>query len=1159
MPLFDPNYNTLFWRDEFPHMDFKNSEDVLLLLQRNVREIKENLDNPASPPILQTPTSEEIKDAFFTPLVECNQQTGLQLIISKLLEADNLNVILDTIYDSIVFPLLQSNEMDQVPWNKINDYFIEIFICNSDSHQQNVVLQILFEQNPSFIIRQRKLFFSFPEFTKRIILPWLDKFSVESNISDDFLSCLITIGLKNPGSMFSDETALTTYSPLDSSEKTNPTKSLSNIEIVLEKLFEKKPVFFIKDVSAAFLLFNFNRENINKFPWNAMTDRDIDNFVEYIRKKAPQYDYLKKHILQKLVENSTDYCIANEEKLLLLGTEAEITLSFFLISNSKYIDIFPWDKTPEHFIDQMIMNIFINFSQYGRLLKKIIEKIIERCPDYYEKNFSPQTSFSLNKYLTFSEPMREVLFKPSLYFVLKNFIPIILFVRTYPALDFTALKKLSSVFKPYHRLLNFPWETIDNNTIHAILDYAKEVQNEDLEVAVFKGVLFHNLSFLKDSIYKEIVDLLSIISEEASATDNQINVRRFLECLNHSNLSSKLNSALLEQLSQKIVLTNFLSSIHWGLLENYFIDDVFSFAEHSQNIVLKEELALKIFEDNPYYFVGQLDIFLSLSIEIISENIDSILSLVKTDFDDNENQSKKLYQLLTFFLEHNHTPFSELIDETVIEIFNKLSKEKHTSEYNNDFLKQIPIAIIARNTSKAIDQITCNNFNVEDKKTRLNELYEVLKSCDQELIKSEINRIQAILETLSSPSQNLSNDIKQHCSWVVSSLISGQISLSEFTQILKGSILPACQNNSDAAYNFLEMLEKAFETQKPARNIEIELSEENDTCVLLAEIANIALQTRTKMTLTLSWVKKLQQYSDEFSDTLILSIPKAPSSREASLSGETNNFSCEEQRSLDDLTMYGDSSPSVSRSSRLSSRSLKFTETPHSPRSIDSALTPTIIDTDPWEMKKRKLSNYLLSIRNATSKFSLSISDVCKLLEASHLKAKEAQELLQIFHQELSFLPTPQKLSYSPRHFSAEDESIKKAAKKQVVAQIQEINTKIDKVLENFRENQKLCEVLAILISVSGNQFDPSDPNKKCSNDGLFTRFYSNSKRASFRKNLTQSIRQDFIATHARLNAKKYPVAAAFRGFMSPRTSISTEINSEKKMSGVFENPKYKR
>jgi hypothetical protein len=143
-------------------------------------------------------------------------------------------------------------------------------------------------------------------------------------------------------------------------------------------------------------------------------------------------------------------------------------------------------------------------------------------------------------------------------------------------------------------------------------------------------------------------------------------------------------------------------------------------------------------------------------------------------------------------------------------------------------------------------------------------------------------------------------------------------------------------------------------------------------------------------------------------------------------------------------------------------------------------------------------------------------------VSGSPISQHQAQELLEIFHQELSFLDGSKQKARSPTLLFSSEARKQKTIQENLRKDIHKKNEKIETLLKQFEKNENFCKILATLITTTDNRFSEE---RKCSDEPLFQRFYSSE---SFRNLLTEDIRSAFDSTTA---AEKKSSAAAYFGF----------------------------
>jgi hypothetical protein len=195
----------------------------------------------------------------------------------------------------------------------------------------------------------------------------------------------------------------------------------------------------------------------------------------------------------------------------------------------------------------------------------------------------------------------ETLKNCSPYFILKNFLTITSFITSgfEKHLTSQALKDLSYAFRPYEQLVDIPWDKIHNNTIDEIVKYAQQSENKNFQIAILKGLLKHKFSYIESP--------------------------------------------------------DFLNK-----LDNNFIDYIISYAELLSDEKLKQYIFQRIVAEKIDYFDTRFELFLTLPIETIKNNIDRIVIPVVKDYPKIELQRKHLNKLLMPFKSSSDSELNDI-------------------------------------------------------------------------------------------------------------------------------------------------------------------------------------------------------------------------------------------------------------------------------------------------------------------------------------------------------------------------------------------------------------------------------------------------------------------------------------------------------------------
>ncbi len=341
---------------------------------------------------------------------------------------------------------------------------------------------------------------------------------------------------------------------------------------------------------------------------NAFFEEELSIQVSVNGLHAYYYDLLLREVFLPLVEllslsNKIQLCV---QWIQIVPGDKEFLLKDAVIlpslrAEQANLGHMPWNKISDNFIDDIIIVVRRNLSQ---LEIALLREIFANKPEYFSGRKRTILSFS---------QFRDVLSAFPVISLLKNCSTIISFIqKNFSHQDF---KQLSSMFEPYDKLINLTWEEVRDDSIQALLNYAKETQNEDLEIAIFKGCFQHNILFFQNSEYKEILDILAYITKDNKYTV----VPQFFLLLEESGFSQKINIEIINLLLQKIDATTFRDSIPWARLGINLIEILMAFAQQSQNRVLQQEIYKKI---------SDVIVFKSFSIEEVQENLHKLLSLL---------------------------------------------------------------------------------------------------------------------------------------------------------------------------------------------------------------------------------------------------------------------------------------------------------------------------------------------------------------------------------------------------------------------------------------------------------------------------------------------------------------------------------------------------
>jgi hypothetical protein len=815
MPLFNPNYDSSYWRskefDELEPQDlsqltsFLNTfvyvpsteEDLLFHMDLDDESVED------TEYLSKTATPQELKEAFFEPLVYDLQKTGLQSLLSKFSTSSILTENLDLIYDEIIHPVLFEN---QLSFEDIVTIVNQQFIIDIDEEIASYLLRKICANMVSFlrldeeklkqfihlapteiftkhfletILQKSGLFEIFLQkfkmntkkanqftdeeienlycknFFRTIFLPlagqltlseklqvcqqWFDINLVQSRKQYYLPKLLAEILLpsfeKNQGLLSQISWQKISGTFIDAILVETQNDSLLLRKEILQALLEKNPekllglsLILAEDIFPLLL----NKKNFEIFPWNSVSDQFIFSIIVFITKQPENHNDLKENILQKIFKRKPGFYRKHQKQLLDLPYfREEIVLPVFQL-DKKNIDRVAWNKVSNEFIDH-ILHAISHASKYEDLKSEILQKLIEHRIEYFLKK--PEL------FLQF----RETLLKLSAYFVLKNFSSILSFI------NIEGLKEFASIFEPYDRLMAIPWQEISDETIDAILSYAKDTKNEDFEIAVLKGVYQHNIEYFKKSNdYEELYRLFSSLTAE---NKNVV----ALEIFNWVNIgtsmgwySSKVNVEILNQLLARIDFNTFIKAIPQETLSYY------------------------------------LTVFLASPPEIIAENL---------------------------------------------------------------------AAMVGRITE---------NTNVEEKKEQLSQLL-ILSSSENSTVKTEIARVEGLLKVLSNPPPEFLNGVQGYFQSVIYSFEYNQITLLEFRDTLH-SIIEICKSEPDQAYAFLEMLGESVTQENFFSQIEA-----NECYEVLANLTNIALAhslASSQDTLALKIVNEFISCSDIFKKNL---------------------------------------------------------------------------------------------------------------------------------------------------------------------------------------------------------------------------------------------------------------------------------------------------
>lgn len=1053
MPLFSPNYDSMYWRsEEFLNLklqtlqqlhlflsDFTNitSEDVTedeeFHFQIDLNE--EQADNTER--LFKKVTSKELQQAFLEPIAEDMQETGLQLLFSKLPTSPLLTDSLDLIYDEIIQPALFTNNLSLREIIRLMNLQF-----TSDTHeestaylQQKICIDIIHLLSKERLFKPIKQFVQLP-LTEIFTGYFIKEILSDSGLFNDILEAEREraqeedVSIEQIEGEYCEAFFVKIFLPLNKNltlfEKLVACQQWLDIDVVQQR----KDYYFHKILKEVLLpSFEKNQGKFSHLTWNKISDAFLGGIIEQLRSDSP---LLRQEILQSILET-------NPEKLLGLSLGLDEDILPLLTDKNNCIH-FSWDKVSDYFIFLIISKIIKKSPAYDAFKLPILDSIFKKNPSFIIRNqekllvlpklseefFLPLFQSDINSInnipwsqvnksfidnilfiihrttqyqhlekeileklieqridyfttrTTFFLEFREALLKLSASFVLKNFNKIILFIKTNYPIRIEGLKILSSALEPYNRLIDIPWNEISDENINAILAYTKETENDELAIVVLKGALKHkNAYFINSDDYKEIAELFQSISQE----NNYLAVEEIFQFLNETWLtrySEKINIAIFYQLLERVGWDIFISKIPEKKLSDDFLSDIIILAKENQNAESVKSLYNKVIQSNISYFAKDLTRFL-----------------------------------------------------------------------------QLPNEVIIDYAAKIIDEIIIGNPDIADKQKRLNQLL-VLSSVESDILQEEILRINRLLDFFSRPVPNFSSDIKGYFQSVLYNLNSSQISIDELKKIVKNNIIPICYSNPEHSYVFLETLE-----QESTHQLDDELYQ------LLTELTTIALAS----SFNTSTSNKVNEPND-------IKRPQRPSA----VADSPNSVVLKKE---DDFS-------SIATSHVAIDYRFQFLK-------------------EMFELKLKKAvfspgENNLVSLFNYWQ----------NLITLYSISKEQAQELLRIFHQQLSFLNKPKHKVTSLTFFGFEKKDIK-TIQENLCENIDRKNTKIAAVLKQFGENNALCKMLAILINIADNILNEE---KKCSDDSLFQQLYPNS---SFQKYMIGSIQESFNSSMEARRLSPYP------------------------------------